>query len=282
MTLAEAEGRRREVSGRDRHRRRHHRPGLLQRRPASGHQGRRQDRRPQRQAYRQRADRCCSGLRPGQAGHRPAASWSSTWAAAPSTSPSSTSPTACLRLLSTSGDNHLGGDDWDQRVIDWMADKFQQENGVDLRQDPMALQRLKEAAENAKKELSAAQQTTINLPFITTEPVRPAAPQLHADPRRVREDHHATCSSAASSLSTNALRDAKLKLSDLTEVILVGGSTRMPAVQELVKTMTGKQPNMSVNPDEVVADGRCRPGRRAHRRRRGHPAARRYPAVAGR
>ena len=159
-----------------------------------------------------------------------------------------------FEVLSTSGDNHLGGDDWDQRVIDWMADKFQQENGVDLRQDPMALQRLKEAAENAKKELSAAQQTTINLPFITMNqsgPLHLNYTLTRAEFERITRDLLERCKQPV----TNALRDAKLKLSDLTEVILVGGSTRMPAVQELVKTMTGKQPNMSVNPDEVVADG---------------------------
>ncbi len=159
-----------------------------------------------------------------------------------------------FEVLSTSGDNHLGGDDWDQRVIDWMADKFQQENGVDLRQDPMALQRLKEAAENAKKELSAAQQTTINLPFITMNqsgPLHLNYTLTRAEFEKITRDLLERCKQPV----TNALRDAKLKLSDLPEVILVGGSTRMPAVQELVKTMTGKQPNMSVNPDEVVADG---------------------------
>ena len=159
-----------------------------------------------------------------------------------------------FEVLSTSGDNHLGGDDWDQRVIDWMADKFQQENGVDLRQDPMALQRLKEAAENAKKELSAAQQTIINLPFITMNqsgPLHLNYTLTRAEFEKITRDLLERCKQPV----TNALRDAKLKLSDLTEVILVGGSTRMPAVQELVKTMTGKQPNMSVNPDEVVADG---------------------------
>ena len=159
-----------------------------------------------------------------------------------------------FEVLSTSGDNHLGVDDWDQRVIDWMADKFQQENGVDLRQDPMALQRLKEAAENAKKELSAAQQTTINLPFITMNqsgPLHLNYTLTRAEFEKITRDLLERCKQPV----TNALRDAKLKLSDLTEVILVGGSTRMPAVQELVKTMTGKQPNMSVNPDEVVADG---------------------------
>ena len=159
-----------------------------------------------------------------------------------------------FEVLSTSGDNHLGGDDWDQRVIDWMADKFQQENGVDLRQDPMALQRLKEAAENAKKELSAAQQSTINLPFITMNqsgPLHLNYTLTRAEFEKITRDLLERCKQPV----TNALRDAKLKLSDLTEVILVGGSTRMPAVQELVMTMTGKQPNMSVNPDEVVADG---------------------------
>ena len=159
-----------------------------------------------------------------------------------------------FEVLSTSGDNHLGGDDWDQRVIDWMADKFQQENGVDLRQDPMALQRLKEAAESAKKELSAAQQSTINLPFITMNqsgPLHLNYTLTRAEFEKITRDLLERCKQPV----TNALRDAKLKLSDLTEVILVGGSTRMPAVQDLVKTMTGKQPNMSVNPDEVVADG---------------------------
>ncbi len=159
-----------------------------------------------------------------------------------------------FEVLSTSGDNHLGGDDWDQRVIDWIADKFQQENGVDLRQDPMALQRLKEAAENAKKELSAAQQSTINLPFITMNqsgPLHLNYTLTRAEFEKITRDLLERCKQPV----TNALRDAKLKLSDLTEVILVGGSTRMPAVQDLVKTMTGKQPNMSVNPDEVVADG---------------------------
>ena len=160
-----------------------------------------------------------------------------------------------FEVLSTSGDNHLGGDDWDQRVIDWMADKFQQENGVDLRQDPMALQRLKEAAENAKKELSAAQQTTINLPFITMNqsgPLHLNYTLTRAEFEKITRDLLERCKQPV----TNALRDAKLKLSDLTEVILVGGSTRMPAVTEVVKELTGgREPNKGVNPDEVVADG---------------------------
>ena len=159
-----------------------------------------------------------------------------------------------FEVLSTSGDNHLGGDDWDQRVIDWMADKFQQENGVDLRQDPMALQRLKEAAENAKKELSAAQQATINLPFITMNqsgPLHLNYTLTRAEFEKITRDLLDRCKTPV----TKALKDANLQISQVDEVILVGGSTRMPAVQELVKQMTGKQPNMSVNPDEVVADG---------------------------
>ena len=159
-----------------------------------------------------------------------------------------------FEVLATNGDNHLGGDDWDQRVIDWMADKFQSENGVDLRQDPMALQRLKEAAENAKKELSSAQQAVINLPFITMNQSGP----LHlnytlsrAEFEKITRDLLERCKAPV----TKALNDAGVSLSEVDEVILVGGSTRMPAVQELVKNMTGKQPNMSVNPDEVVCNG---------------------------
>ena len=159
-----------------------------------------------------------------------------------------------VEVLATNGDNHLGGDDWDQRVIDWMADKFQQENGVDLRNDPMALQRLKEAAENAKKELSSAQQTTINLPFITMNQSGPLHLNYNltrAEFEKITRDLLDRCKAPV----TKALHDAGLQISQVNEVILVGGSTRMPAVQDLVKQMTGKQPNMSVNPDEVVADG---------------------------
>ncbi len=159
-----------------------------------------------------------------------------------------------FEVLATNGDNHLGGDDWDQRVIDWMADKFQQENGVDLRQDPMALQRLKEAAENAKKELSAGQQTTINLPFITMNqsgPLHLNYTLTRAEFEKITRDLLDRCKAPV----TKALHDANMQISEVSEVILVGGSTRMPAVQELVKQITGKQPNMSVNPDEVVADG---------------------------
>ena len=159
-----------------------------------------------------------------------------------------------VEVLATNGDNHLGGDDWDQRVIDWLADKFNSDNSIDLRKDPMALQRLKEAAENAKKELSSAQQAQINLPFITADASGPKHLDYtltRAEFERITRDLLDRCKAPV----TKALQDAGLKLSDVSEVILVGGSTRMPAVQDLVKSMTGKQPNMSVNPDEVVADG---------------------------
>ena len=159
-----------------------------------------------------------------------------------------------VEVLATNSDNHLGGDDWDQRVIDWLADKFNSDNGIDLRKDPMALQRLKEAAENAKKELSSAQQAQINLPFITADASGPKHLDYtltRAEFERITRDLLDRCKAPV----TKALQDAGLQLSDVSEVILVGGSTRMPAVQDLVKSMTGKQPNMSVNPDEVVADG---------------------------
>lgn len=159
-----------------------------------------------------------------------------------------------VEVLATNGDNHLGGDDWDQRVIDWLADKFQSDNNIDLRKDPMALQRLKEAAENAKKELSSAQQADINLPFVTADATGPKHLNYtltRAEFERITRDLLERCKEPV----TKALHDANISISDVNEVILVGGSSRMPAVQELVKTITGKQPNMSVNPDEVVADG---------------------------
>ena len=159
-----------------------------------------------------------------------------------------------FEVCSTAGDNHLGGDDWDQRIIDWLADKFQADNNIDLRSDKMALQRLKDAAEKAKMELSSTSQTNINLPFISAG----AAGPLHLDYtltraefERITKDLLDRCKAPVQ----QALKDAGLSTGDVNEVILVGGSTRMPAVQELVATMTGKQPNMSVNPDEVVAMG---------------------------
>ncbi len=159
-----------------------------------------------------------------------------------------------FEVASTAGDNHLGGDDWDQRIIDWMADKFQAENGIDLRKDPMALQRLKEAAEKAKMELSSTTQTNINLPFITADASGPKHLDYtltRAEFERITTDLLDRCKKPVE----QALKDAGLKMGEVDEVILVGGSTRMPAVQELVKQLTGKAPNMSVNPDEVVAMG---------------------------
>ena len=160
-----------------------------------------------------------------------------------------------FEVCSTAGDNHLGGDDWDQRVIDWLADKFKADNGgIDLRTDKMALQRLKEAAEKAKMELSSTSQANINLPFITADATGPKHLDYtltRAEFERITKDLLDRCRKPVE----QALRDAGLSTGDVAEVILVGGSTRMPAVQELVKTMTGKTPNMSVNPDEVVAMG---------------------------
>ena len=159
-----------------------------------------------------------------------------------------------FEVLATSGDNHLGGDDWDQKVIDWIADKFNGETGIDLRTDKMALQRLKEAAEKAKMELSAASQTEINLPFITADATGPKHLDYtltRAEFERLTRDLLDRCRKPYESV----LKDAKIKSSEIGDVLLVGGSTRMPAVQELVKEMTGKTPNMGVNPDEVVAMG---------------------------
>ncbi len=159
-----------------------------------------------------------------------------------------------FEVASTAGDNHLGGDDWDQRVIDWLADKFQADNGIDLRADKMALQRLKEASEKAKIELSATTQTNINLPFITADATGPKHLDYtltRAEFERITKDLLERCRKPVE----QALKDAGYTSSQIDEVILVGGSTRMPAVQDLVKTLTGKQPNMSVNPDEVVAMG---------------------------
>ncbi len=159
-----------------------------------------------------------------------------------------------FEVASTAGDNHLGGDDWDQRIIDWLADKFQADNGIDLRQDKMAMQRLKEAAEKAKMELSSTTQTNINLPFITAGADGPKHLDYtltRAEFQRITKDLLDRCVKPVE----QALKDAGLKTGELDEVILVGGSTRMPAVQELVEKLAGKKPNMSVNPDEVVAMG---------------------------
>ncbi|MGK5674786.1 molecular chaperone DnaK [Micromonospora sp. URMC 106] len=159
-----------------------------------------------------------------------------------------------IEVKSTSGDNNLGGDDWDQRIIDHLVKTFRGEHGIDLGQDKMALQRLREAAEKAKIELSAATTTNINLPYITAG----AAGPLHLDVtlsraefQRMTQDLLDRCKGPFE----QAVKDAGIKISDVDHVILVGGSTRMPAVTDLVKQLTGKEPNKGVNPDEVVAVG---------------------------
>jgi len=159
-----------------------------------------------------------------------------------------------FEVKSTNGDNHLGGDDWDQKVINWLADKFKADHGIDLRNDKMALQRLKEGAERAKMELSTTQQTQINLPFITAD----ASGPKHLDYTITRSEFEKVTDDLLERTRKPveaAMKDAGVKMGDIDEVILVGGSTRMPAVQELVKKMTGKDPHMGVNPDEVVAVG---------------------------
>ncbi len=157
-------------------------------------------------------------------------------------------------VLATAGNNRLGGDDFDQRIIDWMADAFKAENGVDLRNDKMALQRLKEAAEKAKIELSGMTQTQINLPFITADANGPK----HLDMTLTRgkfEDMTSDLVDACTGPVRQALRDANLQPGDLDKVLLVGGSSRMPAVQEAVKKIMGKEPFKGINPDECVAIG---------------------------
>ncbi|KAI5055737.1 hypothetical protein GOP47_0029258 [Adiantum capillus-veneris] len=159
-----------------------------------------------------------------------------------------------FEVLSTSGDTHLGGDDFDKRIVDWLAATFKKEEGIDLLKDKQALQRLTETAEKAKMELSTLTQTSISLPFITATADGPK----HIDTSLTRAKFEELCSDLLDRCRTpveNALRDAKLSFNDVKEVILVGGSTRIPAVVELVKRMTGRDPNVTVNPDEVVALG---------------------------
>ncbi len=159
-----------------------------------------------------------------------------------------------FEVKSTNGDTHLGGDNFDQRVVDWIAEEFKKENGIDLRKDPMALQRLREAAEKAKIELSSTQQTDINLPFITADASGPKHLQMSLTRAKfeslVEDQLQRTLGPCQS-----ALKDAGMSASEIDEVILVGGSTRIPKVQELVKDFFGKEPHKGINPDEVVAVG---------------------------
>lgn len=159
-----------------------------------------------------------------------------------------------FEVKSTNGDTHLGGDDFDQKVINWIADEFNKSDGIDLRKDPMALQRLREAAENAKKELSTSKQTEINLPFVTAD----ASGPKHLNITLTRAKFEELVSDLVERIiepCKKAIEDAGLSASEIDEVILVGGSTRMPKIQEKVKEIFGKEPNKSVNPDEVVALG---------------------------
>ncbi len=159
-----------------------------------------------------------------------------------------------IEVLSTNGDTHLGGDDFDEALIHHIADDFKKENSVDLRKDPMALQRLREAAEKAKKELSSQQTTDINLPFITADASGPKHLQMTISRAKFEQLADSLIERCREPVE-KALRDAKLKPSDIDEVVLVGGSTRVPKVQELVRKIFNKEPHKGVNPDEVVAIG---------------------------
>jgi molecular chaperone DnaK len=160
-----------------------------------------------------------------------------------------------VEVKATSGDNHLGGDDWDQKVVEWLVTKFKNAHGVDLSKDKMALQRLREAAEKAKIELSASSETNINLPYITASAEGP----LHLDEKLTRAEFQKLTADLLDRCKgpfQQVIKDAGISLNDINHVVLVGGSTRMPAVADLVKELTGgKEPNKGVNPDEVVAVG---------------------------
>jgi molecular chaperone DnaK len=160
-----------------------------------------------------------------------------------------------IEVKATSGDNHLGGDDWDDKVVDWLVEKFKAGHGIDLSKDKMAMQRLREAAEKAKIELSSSSDTTINLPYITASDAGP----LHLDEKLTRAEFQRITSDLLDRVKgpfQQAIRDAGIKVGDMHHVVLVGGSTRMPAVVDVVKELTGgREPNKGVNPDEVVAVG---------------------------
>ncbi len=187
-----------------------------------------------------------------------------------------------IEVKATSGDNHLGGDDWDQRIIDWLSDKFKAANGIDLTKDKMAMQRLREAAEKAKIELSTSQQTSINLPYITQDaeknPLFLDESLSRAEFQNITADQHARTKVPFQSV----IKDAGVSLSEIDHVVLVGGSTRMPAVVDLVKELTGgREPNKGVNPDEVVAVGASLQAGVLKGEVKDRPAARCHPAFAG-
>jgi molecular chaperone DnaK len=190
-----------------------------------------------------------------------------------------------VEVKATNGDTHLGGDDWDQRIVNWVADEFRKEQGIDLRNDRQALQRLRETAEKAKIELSSVMETDINLPFITADASGPKHLNLRLTRSKfeqLTEDLLQRCLGPFEAV----LRDGGVKASAIDEVVLVGGSTRMPMVQELVRKLTGgKEPHKGVNPGRQPRRGgghrRGNSGRRAGRRREGCVVARRDAAVAG-
>ena len=184
-----------------------------------------------------------------------------------------------FEVKATNGDTFLGGEDFDQRIIDYLADEFKKDQGIDLRKDRMALQRLKEAAEKAKCELSTSMETDINLPFITADQQGPK----HLNMKLTRSKLEALCADLIDRMEgpcRQAMKDAGLSASDIHEVILVGGMTRMPAVQERVKKIFGKDPHKGVNPDEVVAVGAAIQGRGAQGRGQRRPASGRDTAFA--
>ena len=183
-----------------------------------------------------------------------------------------------FEVKSTNGDTHLGGDDYDRRVVDWLADEFKRDQGIDLRGDPQALQRLTEAAEKAKIELSQRQETQVNLPFITADASGPKHLDIalsRSKFEQLTEDLSARCRKPFQ----DALADAHMSVKDLDEVILVGGSTRMPVIQALVKELTGKDANRGRQPRRGGGGRRRHPGRRAQGRGQGRPAPRRHPAA---
>ncbi len=159
-----------------------------------------------------------------------------------------------IEVKSTAGDTHLGGDDWDERIVEWLIAEFKKDQGVDLSNDRQALQRLREAAEKAKIELSSVTETELNLPFITADSTGPKHLQLKLSRSKFEQITEDLVQRTRAPFE-QSLRDAGLKMGDLDEVILVGGSTRMPMIQDLVRSLTGKEPNKSVNPDEVVSVG---------------------------
>lgn len=159
-----------------------------------------------------------------------------------------------FEVRATNGDTHLGGDDWDEALVNHIADQFQREQGVDLRRDPQALQRLREAAEKAKCELSTVLQTTISLPFITADATGPKHLEMTITRAQFEQITRHLCERMRAPFE-NALKDAGLKVADIDDIVLVGGSTRMPMVENLIRELTGKEPRKGINPDEVVAIG---------------------------